>query len=455
LKGETTRLTHVAGTFLIQAEGAFLNGAGLGDGEDRNVSVPKTFRNGKGEVPYVSAQAWKRWLRNTAIQEANWPASEPQAIGWNPRGNVNKIAGQLNPVTFPEDDIFGYMRAQEGQGKRKAAEEDIEEEEEDSGTTRAIMRSSPFMASLLISIRSSGWKGEDEGFVHLTKFDPKALAEAEVDKFLNAASEQSKTKDKKDTWKRLQAFGEDWAKEVKKLVEEPNIVALRDVLLSKATEKGVELKLNSITPLPYTTRFYNTHLQGVFCLDYARLGVFWNIGDRIELEEAKARGFVNDRILEDVTSEQPYSVFTQNGRLGRVYRLVDKFERKKRAQALFKALSVLRGGAKQAQFGTDISPKAMIVAGLTCGNPIFNHLFDANETGQASLDVRALQEIVKDYADRIVTPVFVGIRTGYLTNENEIRALPNALANRSDGSVVELRITTPVEAANSIGESLT
>jgi CRISPR-associated protein Cst2 len=453
MSGEKRELTHVAGTFLIQAEGAFLNGAGLGDGEDRNVTVPKTFRNGRGEVPYVSAQAWKRWLRITAIQEAGWPASEPQAIGWNPKGNVNKIAGQLNPVIFPEDDIFGYMRAQEGQGKRKVAEEDAEEEE--TGTTRAIMRSSPFMASLLVSIRSNGWKGEDEGFVHLTKFDPKALAEAEIDKFLDATAGSVKEKDKKDKWKRLEDFGRDWASEVKALADEPNIVSLRDKLFSKAAEKGIELKLNAITPLPYTTRFYNTHLQGVFCLDYGRLGVFWNIGDRVELEEAKAKEFLKDKVVEEVTRQQPYSAFTRDGKLGRIYRLSDRSERKKRAQALFKALAVLRGGAKQAQFGTDIAPKAIIAAGLVGGNPIFNHLFQIDsESGQAVLDVKALKEITKDYSDRITTPVFVGIRTGYLKNEAEVRALTSSPVNQSDDSKIGIRVLTPIEAANAIGELL-
>ncbi|MBW2046013.1 MAG: hypothetical protein JRI96_14220 [Deltaproteobacteria bacterium] len=68
------KLTHVAGTFLIQADAAFLNGAGLGEGEDQNVTIPKTFRDGRNEVPYVSAQAWKRWLRNTFIDETGWMA---------------------------------------------------------------------------------------------------------------------------------------------------------------------------------------------------------------------------------------------------------------------------------------------------------------------------------------------------------------------------------------------
>jgi CRISPR-associated protein Cst2 len=226
-------------------------------------------------------------------------------------------------------------------------------------------------------------------------------------------------------------------------------------LLRKAAEKGVDLKLNAITPLPYTTRFYNTHLQGIFSLDYGRLGVFWNIGDRVELEDSKAKSFLKDKVIEEVTTQQPYSSFTQNGKIGRVYRLSDNSERKKRAQILFKALAVLRGGAKQAQFGTDIAPKAMIVAGLTCGNPIFNHLFQIDsDSGEALLDINALREIAKDYADRIVTPIVVGIRTGYLKNENEVRALATKPASQGNGTTVEFRVVTPVEAANSIGEML-
>lgn len=58
-------LTHVVGTFLIHAEGAFLNGAGLGAGADRNMTVPKTLSDFRDRVPYVSAQAWKHWLRET------------------------------------------------------------------------------------------------------------------------------------------------------------------------------------------------------------------------------------------------------------------------------------------------------------------------------------------------------------------------------------------------------
>jgi len=116
-------LQHVAGTLLIEARAAFLNGAGLGSGEDRTTTVHKSFREGQRSVPYVSAQAWRRWLRNTLIEETGWPTSEIRAIAWNAQGNTSKVAGQVNPIDYAEDDLFGYMRAAEGQGRRLSAGE--------------------------------------------------------------------------------------------------------------------------------------------------------------------------------------------------------------------------------------------------------------------------------------------------------------------------------------------
>ncbi len=394
--GEKNKLTHVAGTFLVQASGAFLNGAGLGGGEDRNVTVPKTFRDGRGRVPYVSAQAWKRWLRNTLIDETGWPSSDLMAIGWNPKGNASKIAGKLNPVDFAEDDIFGYMRAEKGQGKtgQEETEEEIEQEEEKpKGTkTKAVMRASPFAASLLVSIRREGWQGRDEGFVHLKKFDQKAL---------------------------------------------------------EAEERKRNAKIdNPCSPLPYTTDFYNTNLQGIFCLDYSRLGVFWNLGDRIELGEEKANRFLKGNKIKVVKDE---------GKIGQIYEMVDAAKaRKERASALFKALAVLHGGAKQAQFGTDVSPKVLILAGLNCGNPIFNNLFKDDAEGPV-LKIETLKEIIRDYADRITTPVLLGIRTGYLKNESEVKALDKTEITIGEGDnkkAIEIKVLTPIEASKEIGDML-
>src|SRR6266852_5498309 len=97
------RLMHITGTFLIQAEGAFLNGAGLEAGEDKNTVIPKTFADGRNRVPYVSSQAWRRWLRNTFQDEnSGEPHAELRALSFNVRGNPDKIGTDMDPIKFAE-----------------------------------------------------------------------------------------------------------------------------------------------------------------------------------------------------------------------------------------------------------------------------------------------------------------------------------------------------------------
>lgn len=363
-----SKMTHIAGTFLIEASASFLNGAGLGEGENQNVSTVKTFRDGSYRIPYVSSQSWKRWLRNTLIEETGWKPSELRALSVNKKGNVDKIGGEFNPVEFAEDDIFGYMRTEKSRGSKD--DDDVGEENSAENTktkgkkVKPLSRASPFSASILVSLRKSGWQGKDEAFVHL--------------------------------------------------------------------KEG--------TPLPYTTEFYNTHLQGVFCLNYHRLGLFSNMGDRIELDEEKAEEFLkNDKIY----------VKEEKEKVGKIYEMKDADAvRKVRTAELLKALSRLRGGAKQASFGTDVSPKVMILAGLKSGNPIFNNVFSDDGNGP-TLKVDTLREVVSDYSDRITTPVFVGIRKGYLKNENEILPLSELKVNE-----VTFKVTTPIDAAEQIAKLL-
>jgi CRISPR-associated protein Cst2 len=360
-------LTHVVGTFLIQAEGAFLNGAGLGAGEDRTTTLPKTFTDFRDRVPYVSAQAWKRWLRET-FQEENpaEPAAELKQIMTGARGQTAKIGTEMDPVTYAEDDIFGYMRAEKGQGRTAAEEEGDEEEGTEAAPptsqrgekVAAVMRAAPFAASILASLRKSGWEGLDEGFVHL--------------------------------------------------------------------KEG--------TPLPYSTRFYNTQLQGVFGLSYERLGVFRNEGDRIELDRPLVEKYLKEgKIQKDPERD--------------IYRMKDN-PRKDRATKILKALAVLRGGAKQAAFATDVAPKVIILAGLSCGNLIFNDLFEDTKDGP-KLKLDTLKEVIADYADRIVTPVFIGVRTGYLHPDSE-----KELRDWSTQQGKKVVLTTPIQAVAKLTEAL-
>lgn len=315
-------LKNITGAILIDARAVFLNGAGLGVGEDRNKMIPKTFResvNGKNErVPYVSAQAWRRWLRNTTNEENDWTPSKLIAIAANAKGSTKKISTELNPIDFPEDDIFGYMRS--------AA----------SGEA-SVQRTTAFKTSILKGIQGKRVINTDKSFVHL--------------------------------------------------------------------KEG--------TPLPYSTEFYSTHLEGFFNLEYYRLGVYDNLGSHVELGEEFVKKY-GDKL-------EHQKIYTKHDR----YILKDaEATRKERAAGLLKGLSQLRGGAKMAAFGGDISPKVLILAGMECANPVFNDLFDGAGV-KPILKIEALKEIIEDYQDKLATPVFIGIRTGYLENEADIKGLAN------------------------------
>lgn len=324
-------LKNISGALLIDASAAFLNGAGLGVGEDKNKVIPKTFKekvnNRFEEVPYVSAQSWRRWLRDTTNEENGWNPSELRAIGdGSEKGSTNKIATELNPIDFPEDDLFGYMKS----GKK----------DEES-----IQRTSPFKSSILKGIRNMRALNVDEAFVHL--------------------------------------------------------------------KEG--------TPLPYSTRFYSTHLEGFFNLEYYRLGVYDNLGSHQELS---AELIEKKKELFDVTEisygTKKFPKYTRKDALQ---------VRNANATGLLRGLAYMRGGAKLAAFGADVTPKVLILAGMQSANPVFNNLFIG--TGEKPiLNIEAIKEIAKDYKSKLATPIYIGIRTGYLQNESEVKEL-------KDGFVVD------------------
>jgi len=330
------KLNNIAGALLIDATATFLNGAGLGVQEDKNRVIPKTYKekvnNRIEEVPYVSAQAWRRWLRDTTNEENSWNPSELKAIGeGSEKGTTNKISTELNPIEFPEDDLFGYMKA-------------------GSKGEESVQRTSPFKSSILKGIKNMRTINIDEAFVHL--------------------------------------------------------------------KEG--------TPLPYSTKFYSAHLEGFFILEYYRLGVYDNLGSKQELSSAIVEKY--DSVL---------NKSSLGGKFVR-YELKNAEENRKRnAAGLLKGLAYLRGGAKQAAFGADVSPKVLILAGLVSANPIFNNLFIG--TGEKPiLNVDLLLELSQDYKDKLATPIYVGLRKEYLQNEDEINA------KLKDGFI----LASPVEIVN-------
>lgn len=119
---------NVIGLMLIDAPHSALNNAGsdAGDRTDNIVRV-KTIRKGMTRYPYVSGQALRYWFRETLEEKFDWKMS--------PINREKKIAfTEANPIIYPDDDAFGYMRAL----KKK-----------DGGT---VTRISPFKNSPLVSV---------------------------------------------------------------------------------------------------------------------------------------------------------------------------------------------------------------------------------------------------------------------------------------------------------------
>ena len=171
------------------------------------------------------------------------------------------------------------------------------------------------------------------------------------------------------------------------------------------------------------------------------MGVFWNVGDRVELDEDKVNGFLQNKKIK---------ISQDLGKSGKIYELTDaQTLRKERASALLKAVACMRGGSKQAAFGTDVAPKVMILAGTSCGNPIFNSLFIDDGTGPV-LKVDTLKEVARDYSNRLMTPIFIGVRKGYLKNEPEVLQLEK-FADKG----VSFKITTPIDCAEQMSNALT
>ena len=141
-------MAFLTGLLLIDAPASALNNAGAAEeARTENAIAVKFVRSRQGAFPYVSAQAFRYWLRSTLEQtpEVKWRAA--------PIFRETKIAyTDANPLEYWDDDLFGYMRAP---SKRAGAAEKRKEDttrSKETPTSTEITRISPFRVSTLLSI---------------------------------------------------------------------------------------------------------------------------------------------------------------------------------------------------------------------------------------------------------------------------------------------------------------
>lgn len=140
-------MAFVTGLWLIDAPASALNNLGTipGEREDNTVGV-KAISTREGKYPYVSAQAWRYWLRTTL--EARVPAWKSA-----PTYREEKIAyTDANPLLYWDDDLFGYMRAPSKRESAKAQRQANQMFASATETTDTITRAAPLRVSTLVSL---------------------------------------------------------------------------------------------------------------------------------------------------------------------------------------------------------------------------------------------------------------------------------------------------------------
>ncbi|HEY1248706.1 MAG TPA: hypothetical protein VGE97_06945, partial [Nitrososphaera sp.] len=234
----------------------------------------------------------------------------------------------------------------------------------------------------------------------------------------------------------------------------------------------------------FQTQFINSAMSGFFTLDYSSVGVFHEIGDKNDLDpEMRDINLANGKLIEDLENRPEFYSAEVNTtiqeiadhleaekakkrrgsgkdktkeakkyyipikKFGRTFKLANLEQiRYERSTAFLRAISKLEGGARQAVFCTDVSPKCIALAGTSNGIPILNSIFeDYTLEGPRGKNVKLktamLKDIIIDHADDIVTPVVIGVLSDYLENDLEVKQL-----NKTKVKEVEIIVTTPVQA---------
>jgi CRISPR-associated protein Cst2 len=332
-------MAFATGLLLIDAPASALNNLGNIPGERlENTSGVKVIRTREGVFPYVSAQAFRYWLRTTA--QARIP-------GWMaaPVYREDKIAyTDSNPILWWDDDLLGYMRAP---SKRAAKDQKTSNGAPavETETVEAVTRISPLRVSTLVSITA---------------------------------------------------------------------------LPGLTTDFGVMARQED-HPVPFEHQLYRTTLKGLISLDLRACGTFsykQRAGYR-NLDNARTE-IAKQRQLEHLEGEKAYRLPLR--------------ERVTRIQALFSALALLEGGAKQALHYTDVTPALSILAVTRGGNHIFGHVVGANVKGQPEIKLEALREAFTTMGDEILSPVYVGWVQGYLDDER--RKFEQLMAEISTPTIV-------------------
>lgn len=141
-------MAFLSGFLLIDAPASALNNArDAQDAQYDNEVGVKLIRVGRDSYPYVSAQAFRYWLRDTLSENPDWLAHTAPVFC------EAKVAyTDANPIKYWDDDLFGYMRAEGKKSSAKDSRAGNAGRASATETVQSVTRTSPFRIGTLVSL---------------------------------------------------------------------------------------------------------------------------------------------------------------------------------------------------------------------------------------------------------------------------------------------------------------
>ena len=137
------------GFVLLDTDVAALNNSGK-DAQSAydNAVATKKITKGRSTHVYVSGQAWRYWWRQTLQKDHGWAMS--------PVERTKDVAfTEANPLKYPDDDVFGYMRATKDVDVDPATGQNkLDKKGNPAMVDATVTRVSPLKNSALISVSS-------------------------------------------------------------------------------------------------------------------------------------------------------------------------------------------------------------------------------------------------------------------------------------------------------------
>lgn len=207
-------------------------------------------------------------------------------------------------------------------------------------------------------------------------------------------------------------------------------------------------------PVPYEQEFYSTVLKGAFSLMLNEVGVFQqgkakDLPHPEDVKEMRREGKREeafrqkvDAILESAKKEGA-NIDIQNALI-----ILPQDVRKRRIKETLLALSNLTGGAKLANYLTDVSPKFIIAAIISCANHIFMDVINIKD-GKPILDIDALGEVLADHRNNLLSPVFIGLRRGFF-DDNQYNRISQISNLQIEGGQIPIVFGSPQKAINEL-----